>query len=157
MSDGAIVAIVGAVVTIATLWMRMRYESKKVEDKVDANTGITKAGAASAIINAQTASNAALDAKEATEVLAENLNRKLNGGLDHAINTALEPIKKILEEYDRDRKEVRQTVETLKEQVKEHTEYAHRRNHDLLNSMSVQSNNVAVILELVKKLVQEPK
>ena len=151
MSDGAIVAIVGAVVTIATLWMRMRYESKKVEDKVDANTGITKAGAASAIINAQTASNAALDAKEATEVLAENLNRKLNGGLDHAINSALEPIKRLLEDHDEERKDIRSIVETLKQQVAEHTEYTHRRNHDMQNSMQAQSNNIVAILEILRR------
>ena len=168
MSDAAIATVITGLVTVTTIvigfltmWVKVKYgndqtrrmaeRTESVESKIDDNTRITQAGARSAVINAQAASNAAISAKEATDTLSENVNRKLNGGLDHAINSALEPIKRLLEDHDEERKDIRSIVETLKQQVAEHTEYTHRRNHDMQNSMQAQSNNIVAILEILRR------
>lgn len=160
MSDGAIIAIVTAivtgVVTVTTtvvgfliLWVKLKYGVEKgeelltkaqtVEDKVDDNTKITKEGATAATENAKVAATAAASAK----VSADDVSRKLNGGIDAAMLEAVRPIKESLEAHTiqdaRDLKDVKERFDEL-------TKYVHDRNHDILNALQTQSNKLEIVI-----------
>ncbi len=113
VSDAAITAIVAGlaqiVVVIAgvvTLWVKLKYgadEAQKkalqVEKKIDQNTEITKAGTSAAAINAKTAATCAAEAKKATESVVMTIEKKMNGGVDVAIEAAIKPIRETLTEH----------------------------------------------------------
>lgn len=110
MSDAAIATLASAAITIVTmltgfftLWIKLKYNVKeaakevgsKVDDvntKVDHNTEITKQGAKEAVNNAKEAAGVAKEAKEA----AKEMSKKLNGGIDTAIEAAIKPIRDAL-------------------------------------------------------------
>ena len=89
MSDSAITVIVSGtvqaivlVVGFLTLWIKLRYG---VEDKIDLNTKLTKAGTTEAANSAQLAALRSTDAKAA----ADELRKTLNGALDKRIEEAV--------------------------------------------------------------------
>lgn len=109
MSDTAVTALVTGAITITTsvigfltIWVKLKYSDKKVEakaeevkSKIDDNTEITKEGAKEASANAKAAANIAADTKNATDALA----KKLNGGVDEAIEAAIKPIREALQDH----------------------------------------------------------
>lgn len=170
MSDAAISALVSAVITIVpmiigflTLWVKLKYGAEQaekaavkaqvVEDKldsattkIDTNTIITKAGAAAASNNAREAAKSAADAKAATGELA----KKLNGGLDHTLQTVIAPIRDALEEHMKkdaeDLEEIKAKVEDHKAKFDEHVAYVHQRHHDILDAVGVLSNKLTALI-----------
>lgn len=129
MSDAAITTIVTGVVTVATLvtgfltlWVKLKYElaakSAAVEKKIDTNTVITRAGTAAAATHAKAAASAVSEVKETAEVI----NRKLNGGLDSAIETSIAPLRSKLDDHIRQDEEcmyeIRATLNDLRERLK---------------------------------------
>ena len=163
MSDAAVANIVTGVVTVATLlvgfftlWIKLRYGVNKVQEareeaatradetaaKIDANTEITRVGAAAAVESAQ----------------------KLNGGVDSAVVNAMAPIHKALMEHiaqnTRDIGELKRVVADLKtamadfvssEKLKEFSDYIHKRNHDMLNVLTAQDTKVELILKKMEQ------
>ncbi len=116
MSDAAITMIVAGLLQIATmvvgfltLWIKLKFgaeqaeEAKKkaerVEKKIDDNTTITRAGTTQASANAMLAANTAHEAKVATEQMAANMSKKLNGGIDGAIEAALKPLQDAMTDH----------------------------------------------------------
>lgn len=96
MSDAAIANIVTGVVTIVTivvgfftLWIKLRYSEEEVTKKVDHNTNITSIAATNAKV-------AAVEAKNATE----DINKKLNGGIDLALSSVIIPLKQTIADHE---------------------------------------------------------
>ena len=139
MSDAAIASIVTGIVTMTTivvgfltLWLKLRYGEGKtealakkaevVENKIDNNTLLTKAAGTAAVQNAHNAAVAANETKEATQNIADTISKKLNGGLDHAIETVIKPIREALQEHvehnNRNMNELRAALEDLKRRVR---------------------------------------
>ena len=151
VSDAAITVIMAGVIQVVvlvvgflTMWVKLRYaneqaeaaaanaelaavKAKAVEDKIDDNTKITKESAAAAVQRADTAVVAATTTKAAVDVIG----KKLNGGIDEAITTAVTPLHAAVANLER---------------------YVHDRNHDLLTSLQLQSNRIEAILMMVKNL-----
>ena len=112
MSDSSITTIVAGVIQLAaiiggivTLWIKLRYSDKnteavatkvgdEVKDKIDENTEVTKKGAKEATENAKAAADTADQARQA----AQELGKKLNGGVDEAIEAAVRPIREALQD-----------------------------------------------------------
>lgn len=145
MSDAAITSIVTGVVTIVTLmvgfltlWIRLKYgiegKTDSVSKKLDDNTQLTKNARDEARVSAMSATT--------TRETVEDINRKLNGGIDSAVLTAVAPLHTALEEK----------IET---KLKELTDYVHQRNHDFLNVLGEQNNKVSIIMHEIKQLKQQ--
>lgn len=98
MSDSAIFTICGAVIQVAlivvgflTLWVKLKYGAEKaeqIEGKIDDNTHITR-----------TQTKAATAAAVAAAKKADEVNAKLNGGVDDAIRKAIEPVSRALADH----------------------------------------------------------
>lgn len=139
MSDAAIASIVSAAVTVLTmigglvaLWLKLKYkvegESNRLDRKLDTNTYITEQAARSVESNSKVV---------ATSVTAvDQINKKLNGGIDAAIAQAIEPIHKMLNEHTK--------------KISELDDYVHQRNHDMLSNLQILSNKLDTITVLVK-------
>lgn len=121
MSDAAVTILVSGLITITTmvvgfltLWIKLKYQSQKVEDKVDANTNLTRSGTAAASINAQVAAVAAKEAAEKTDELA----KQMNGEMDRKIQKQIEPIVVALKEHtiqdDKNMKDIFHVLEEIK-------------------------------------------
>lgn len=153
MSDGAVTVVVAGVVQIVvlivgflTLWVKLRFDSNKVEEvskktevverKLDNNTALTKAGTEAAAKSAIVAVESAARAQIATESMAETLTSKLNGGIDSAIAAAVDPLKETFVTNTR---------------FEEFVAYIRQRNHDVLNAIAVQSNKIALLTEMMKQ------
>lgn len=132
MSDTAIVTIVTGIVTVVTLWIRLKYGVDRVADKVDVNTDITQKVGAAAVANARAAVETAADAKEA----AQSIDKKLNGGIDAALSQAVGRMQASLDKHalqdEKNLAEINARFTGL-------SEYVHQRNHDMLNEMNKQS------------------
>lgn len=154
MSDAAIASIATALVTIVTmvigfltLWLKLRYgveeKAKTVEKKLDQNTQITRAGQVVATTSAQIAVEAATDVKSATEAMSRTMERKLNGGIDSAIQNTIEPMQRMMREHsavdEKNMQEVNKKIEEL-------NTYVHQRNHEILTAMQVQNNKLEIII-----------
>lgn len=165
MSDAGVIAIVTGSVTIATtiitfltLWIKLKYgvekveetatKAKVVEDKIDHNTEITKQGTNQAVESAKEAVHAANNAKETVD----DINRRLNGGLEKAISLLLYPIQQALMEHiTQDTKDITDLKAAMKEfitdsKLKEFSDYIHQRNHDLLDAMNAQTLQTRLML-----------
>lgn len=154
MSDTAVIAICGCILQIVgflTMWVKLKYgadkaeeaatKAKNLEDKLDANTKITKAG----VVQATNAASTASETKAVTEVL----KNKLNGGVDAAVREGILPVQKALDEHaETDEANMKE----INVRFKELTDYVHQRNHDLLNAIGVQSNKIETLLQAVKQL-----
>lgn len=114
MSDATIVAVVSGVITVTTmiigfltLWVKLRYgvdKTEQIEEKVDHNTKITR------------------DANEVAVVNSKEISKRLNGGIDSAIEVATKPLYDILTnhvlQYETDMKELRNLIEEVRKKVK---------------------------------------
>lgn len=164
MSEAAITVIVAGMVQVAlafiaylTLRSKLQYGIQKAEEistkadsveaKVDDNTHITKTSANVSVANARAAVATATEARNAAvdaRTVVDNINRKLNGGIDSAIQQAIDPIRKKLEDHaevdERNVKEVNDKIATL-------TKYVHERNHDLLDTMQAVVTKIDLVLE----------
>ena len=129
MSDASITSIVTGVVTVTTLIIgviTLLIKQRTTDIKLDKNTELTKYGTAQALKNAQVASVAVNEAKEAAKYASENLVQILNGSLDDRMRSIVkehtEPIIKAFadhnEQDDRNMKEIRQSLVELKECIK---------------------------------------
>ena len=121
MSEAAIATIVTGFVTITTLicgvitlWMKLKENTRKL----DQNTELTREGTAQASENAQIAATAANAAKETAKDVAYDLTKLLNGDLDTRIHIIVKehtvPLIRAFEEHnkqdDRNMKEIRQAL-----------------------------------------------
>lgn len=136
MSDAAIAAIVTGLVTITTmvtgfltLLIKLKYAQSSTEDMISDNTEITKAGTAAAVETAKSAVEAAADTKQ----LAEGINKKLNGGVDSAIEAAVAP---------------------LRDKMEEVTQYVHKRNHEIIDVINTYSLKVDVALDDIRRTIK---
>lgn len=131
MSDGAIAAIVSGAVTIATMlfaYLKLKYQAEQakeeakqakvkaaqVEDKIDQNTAITKGGLVAAAKTAE-------DVKTALTATNE-VAKKLNGGIDSAIESAVKPIRQAMADHaiqdEANMKEIRSALEDIRRRLK---------------------------------------
>ena len=171
MSDAAtasimtgIVTITGLVVGFLTIYVRLKYGEKRSEDrasalekktddvskKVDNNTVITKAVSVVAAKNAKVAAEAAIIAAETTKEINEHtreISGKLNGGVDSAIRTIINPVQKALEEHAAQDDKALMEAHT---KIDELTRYVHEREHELRNSLQGQASKLEVILQILK-------
>ena len=92
MSEESVAAVVATVVTgivtmttlvcgVVTLYLKLRWTDKKIDD----NTKLTVAGTQAAVVNARRAADSASDAKEAADAMTGRLNDTLNGTLDEKV------------------------------------------------------------------------
>ena len=130
MSDAAITSIIAGLITITTmvvgfltLWVKLRYGVKEVENKVDVNTAMTRAGTGAAAKAALAAATAASEAKTTTETIAESINKKFNGGgVELMIEAAVKPLRDALTDHvihdDECMREIRDALSDLRKRVK---------------------------------------
>lgn len=171
MSDAAVATIVSGVVTVVTLsigfltlWIKLRYGANQaekaatkaeiVENKLDINTKITKAGIKCADDNAKAAVGAAVEARAATESMAQDVARKLNGGIDDAVEKAVAPVremmlrhKEISESHERSLEEIAISIDRRMsnlEQVQRESE------REIRNAISAQSDKIDTIYQAIR-------
>ncbi len=154
MSDAAITSIVSGVITVTTIvvgflamWVKLRYGAEQAKqakeaaevmtEKIEDNTTITRAGLKVAATDAKAAVTAVTEARAAAEQMGRHLDKKLNGGLDHTIANALDPIKKALEGHAG--------------RIEELEKYSHERNHAMLDVLNEQSLKMDLLIETIKK------
>ncbi len=99
-----------------------------VDEKVEANTKITKAGVQQTAI-----------AKEAVQ----EVKNKLNGGVDSAVNNAIDPLKKALEDQAA--------------KINDLERYVHQRNHETVNVLQAQGNKLELILKVLERMEKVEK
>lgn len=132
-----------------------------VNENVRINTEVTKAGIKVAARDNKEAVAAVVDAKDAvtevkdkTEAMAADVSKKLNGGLDHSIAKAVEPIKVTLQEHQMVISELTEehakNMAEVQKQFKEMSDYIHRRHHEILDKFSTTAYGVQAILEILK-------
>lgn len=118
-----IVAAIGALGAVALQALQMYFSYKRdlvlkskaeevasttrvVESKLDTNTSITKTNIKQAHI---------------TKEAVESLDKKLNGGIDAAVESAVRPLRKILDEHssqdEQNMKEIKDKLEELKTKI----------------------------------------
>lgn len=101
------VALGNVVLQALQMWLTYKRDlslkegTAKVEQKVDANTKITKEGTAAAATNARAAVSAATTAAAKTEEIAEQLNGKLESKITEIVKAHTEPIVASLNELKR--------------------------------------------------------
>ena len=136
MTDAGIATIVTGVITVATmivgfltLWLKLKYGVSKVEEaavnakvvekKIDDNTTITKAASVAAVSNAKRAADTAIEAKEATAYMAEQLNGKLEEKINAIVKAQTEPILAVIKTHidqdDRNMAEIRDILGHLRD------------------------------------------
>lgn len=170
------VTVATMVVGLFTLWIKLKYEKRtstetilkgqqeaheqvkqvvaqaqdSLNENVRINTEVTKAGIKVAARDNTAAVVAATDAKAVVEVVA----KKLNGGLEHAIDKAVEPIKVTLQEHQMVITELMEehakNMAEVQKQFREMSDYIHRRNHEILDKFSNTAYGVQAILEMLK-------
>lgn len=124
MSDAAITTITACVIQVVTivagvvvLYIRAHYgeaatkaATKEVSKKIDENTLLTVKTANKADSVVMHTAQAVVASKETVEAV-QSLDRKLNGGVDAAIEAAIKPLRDAFLDqahcYDRDMKEMR--------------------------------------------------
>lgn len=109
MTDATIANIVTATVTIVTmvvgfltLWVKLKYsveKVQKVEDKLDDNTRVTRAGNVLTESSAKAAATHAATAAAKAEALSSQLNGKLEERMEALIKQQLEPIIDMLKDH----------------------------------------------------------
>jgi hypothetical protein len=120
MSDTAIISLAGAavsivttIVTFFTLWIKLRYGVEKAEE------GIEKTEAVEAKLDDNTKKTEAT--KATTEAVAYNIDKKLNGGLDAALEARIKPLQDTLEDHviqdGEFMREVRDALNKLREDI----------------------------------------
>ncbi len=129
-------SIAAAVVSIINA-IRVPQKINEVETKIDDNTKVTKEGAAAAVENAKVAAVTATAAKTAAVEMKEEINKKLNGGMDELIASAVDPIKTMLDDH------------TYK--IEKLDAYTHERNHNIVNALQTLTTQVATLLEFSRK------
>lgn len=172
----AFVTVATMVVGLFTLWIKLKYEKRtstetilkgqqetqeqvkqvvaqaqdSLNENVRINTEVTKAGIKVAARDNSAAVVAATDAKAVAEVVA----KKLNGGLDHAIEKAVDPIKVTLQEHQMVITELMEehakNMAEVQKQFREISDYIHRRNQEILDKFSTTAYGVQAILEMLK-------
>lgn len=142
MSDAAVTSLVTGAVTITTLvvgfltlWVKLKYATHQaklaaqdasnradvaakkvgvVEEKIDTNTALTRAGTEAASASAMMAASTATEAKEAALAVAA----KMNGGVDTSIEAAIKPIRDALTDhilqYEQDMRNIRDTLAEIR-------------------------------------------
>lgn len=150
VGEGAYVSIITGLVTIITLWLQLRYGQKQtenlakkaetVEQKLDHNTQLTKEGTKKAAENARIAADTASEAKTA----AQELNERLNGGLEDKIKEIVQPIREDLAAHSR---KDDASLEEIRANFQGLEKYVHQRNHDVLNALNVQSLKIDALLK----------
>ncbi len=164
MSDAAVATIVSGAITIVTLiigfftlLIKLKYAKESIGDKVDHNTKVTEDGTTMAASNAAEAATAS----KSVALTTDTINKKLNGGLHAAINSAIDPVHKALiahtEKDANDLAEVKDDVAEVKEKFDSLVEYVHERNHDILGGMQALSNKMNLVAELVGRRLEESK
>ncbi len=144
MTDAAVATIVSGAITIAgmivgflTMWFKVKYTNQSVEEKVDANTRVTKEGTTEATEHAKVAAEAA----NSVSMTTQSIDRKLNGGLHSAIHAAIDPVRAAMEEHKQELNEKMSVLER----------YVHDRNHDILNATQVLSNQMNILSEQIAR------
>lgn len=149
-----VVAAIGAIGAVVLQALQMYFSYKRdtsikkdmgtaaikveeVKEKIDHNTVITREGTAVAATNAAVAAVSAAESKAATHEMSKSLEKKLNGGIDAAVAQAVDPMKKILDEHT--------------SKIEELNQYVHKKNHDLLDAMQVQSTKLDSLILLLKE------
>ena len=139
MSDAAIASIVTGLVTIVTmvvgfltLWVKLRYSAEKaeeaavkatvVENKIDRNTVLTMAAGEAAASSAVAAVKTANESRAVAAEMTRTLDKKLNGDLDAKIQTAIQPLREMMDEHakqdDTNMKELRASLSELCKRIK---------------------------------------
>jgi hypothetical protein len=127
VSETTIGQIIGGIVTLAGLWityLKVKSELKNKVGEVEAKTDK----------HAKVAVEAALQAKEATEVMANDVSRKLNGELHKAISDA-----------------VATAVAPVVERIERLERYKHRFEHDLRNILGVNQLKTDLVYDMLVK------
>jgi uncharacterized protein YukE len=108
------------VIGFLTLWVKLRYSEKKaqvVEAKIDTNTQITREGAKEAAATAKEVAKTA----SAANLAVENINKKLNGGLDNALEGAIKPLRDAFQDHylqdEANMKEIRSALANLHQKI----------------------------------------
>ena len=138
--------IVAAIVT----YIKSRAEMAKNSEAIAENTRITKHGSTVAGENAKEAKSAAQEAvavaKEVTHAvdgMNQEVSKKLNGGIDDAIQKGIAPVKDILAAHTaqdaKDLAEVKKSFEALEK-------YVHESNHEMDTTLQIIVNGNALIL-----------
>lgn len=146
----ALVAAVTAVIAAYGTFLAKKAKTQGEENsqKIDANTKITKAGIVVADKAARVAAGAATEAKEATESMAADVSKKLNGGLDHAVNSAMGPVREAIARRD-------DLLESVVDRLKAVEEHQHRWDRDIRVAIDAQNARVEVILDILKRKYPE--
>lgn len=141
-----IVAAIGAIGAVLLQGLQMylsykrdmviRQKTETVEAKISDNTNITIRGNRAATVAAEQAVVAASEARGKSEEIVETINKKLNGGVDAAITSAIEPIQKVVQEH------------TTK--IEELNKYVHQRNHDIVNALQTNTNKIQILIDTMK-------
>lgn len=136
-------AIIGAIfvgltnLAVTITGMVLSYlRDRELKKDVQTNTTITKEGT-------EAATTTAAEAKKVAGDLAETVTKKLNGGIDAAIVEGVAPVLQVLEKHTED--DLRSLAE-IREKFNSLEQYVHARNHDVLNALGIQSNNLTLIL-----------
>ncbi len=140
-------ATIVAAGALVTSW-RNSNKTDAVGVKVDDNTKITRAVGVAAVTNAQTAATSAAAAKSATESMAQDVKKKLNGGIDAAVKEAVDPIQKILADPAATDEQITKEVNAKLERLEE---YVHQRQHEVLNALQVQANRIERLIQLAEE------
>lgn len=134
-----VVASIGAI--MANL-ARIKGESN--EKKIDHNTEMTVKG----VTESTNSANTAAETKKATEEMAKDVSKKLNGGLDSAISAGVEPLHTALNIHmEQDKNDLAE----VKSKLDEVTNYVHMRNHDTLNVLNQLNLKVEVLVKMIEK------
>jgi hypothetical protein len=138
MSDAAVASIVTGIVTMTTivvgfltLWVKLRYGEAKVaavEEKIDANTEMTKTGNANSKAAAVAAKVAVQKAGDVSEdnrrkyVLLNKIDQQTNGGLIAAIDASLKPLSDAFKDHviqdEQNMGEIRKQLESIHNKIK---------------------------------------
>lgn len=131
-----LVAQVPVLVTAIVAFIKSKQAMKENKEELQENTRITQYGSTVAGKTAQE-----------TQKAVEGLNKKLNGGIDDAVQKGIEPLRIALDLHtEKDAKDLAE----IKTRFEELFKYAHDRNHDMLNAMQTLTMQNELILEKLK-------
>ena len=133
------------VIGFLTMRAKLISQSKRVEDKVDANTAITKSGTVAATVNAAAAATAAATAANKTDDLAKQMNGELDRRIEKAIKEHTAPVVLLIKEHtEQDDINMRDIRTSLGEFLKLQN-YTHEWKHSLLNTINELSLKVDLL------------
>ncbi len=125
MSDAAVATMVTGIVTmttlicgVVTLYIKLRWTDKKIDD----NTKLTVAGTQAAVVNARRAADSASDAKEAAAAMANRLNGTLDEKIEVIVRQHIDPliamVRSHTEQDERNMTEIRTALGELRDRTR---------------------------------------